>query len=129
MWESYRKTCAKYPRISLKEERRLIAHAKKGSKRHAEEIILRHLGFVIFRLHKVAFPEYLRRFGEDVLSESIPVMYSKITTYNLRYKDKKGSFKPVKFSSYIWKRIDGLIIDSLKKEYSKDKLEEALEVI
>ena len=127
MWESYRKTLTKYPRISLGQERRLIAHAKKGSQSHAEEIILRHIGFVIFRIHKVAFPEYLRRFGEDVLSESIPVMYRKINSYNLRYKDKNGNLKPVKFSSYIWKRIDGLIIDSLKREYSKDKLEKVLQ--
>jgi hypothetical protein len=84
MWESYRKTFTKYPRISLEEERRLIAYAKKGSQSHAEEIILRHIGFVIFRIHKVAFPEYLKRFGEDVLSESIPVMYRKINSYNLR---------------------------------------------
>ncbi len=30
----------------------------------------------------------------------------------------QGNPNPVKFVSYIWKRIDGFLIDSLKKELS-----------
>ena len=104
----------------------LLARAKRGSQKHSEEIILRHLGFVIFRLHKIAFPEYLKRFGEDIVSESTLILQKKIKSYNLRYKDKEGNHKPVRFSSYVWKRIDGHILDSLKKESQKDKLEEVL---
>ena len=37
------------------------------------------------------------------------------------YRDKKGNFKPVRFSSYIWKRIDGFILDSLKKELERER--------
>ena len=37
---------------------------------------------------------------------------------DLNYRDKKGNPNPVKFVSYIWKRIDGFIIDSLKRETS-----------
>ncbi len=121
MWEVYSSTIQKYSRIPLAEERRLIAQAKKGSKRSAEEIILRHIGFVIFRIHKRAFPEFLNRFGEDLLSNAIPVLHQKIKTYNLNYRDKHGRRKPVKFASYIWKRIDGLILDSLKKELREEK--------
>ena len=120
MWEVYSSTIQKYSRIPLAEERRLIAQAKKGSKRSAEEIILRHIGFVIFRIHKRAFPEFLNRFGEDLLSNAIPVLHQKIKTYNLNYRDKHGRRKPVKFASYIWKRIDGLILDSLKKELREE---------
>ena len=126
MWKTYRKILPKYSKLTLKEERRLIALAKRGSKKHMDEVILRHLSFVIFRLYKVAFPEYLKRFGEDLLSESTLILQKKIKTYNLRYKDKEGNPKPVRFSSYIWKRIDGHILDSLKKESQKDKLEEVL---
>jgi len=100
----------------LLEERRLIALAQKGSQKSTEEIVLRHIGFVIFRIHKRAFPEFLRRFGEDLLSDSIPILHQKIKTYNLKYRDKNGNPKPVKFASYIWKRIDGFILDFLKKE-------------
>ncbi len=75
----------------MPEERRLIALAQEGSQKSAEEIILRHIGFVIFRIHKRAVPEFLRRFGEDLLSN-------------------------------IWKRIDGLILDSLKKELREEGL-------
>ena len=107
MWEVYSSTIQKYSRIPLAEERRLIAQAKKGSKRSAEEIILRHIGFVIFRIHKRAFPDFLNRFGEDLLSNAIPVLHQKIKTYNLNYRDKHGRRKPVKFASYIWKRLDG----------------------
>ena len=122
MWELYRSTISKYPKIPLLEERRLIELAQKGSKKSAEEIILRHIGFVIFRIHKRAFPEFLKRFGEDLLSNSIPVLHQKIKTYDLNYCDKHGNPKPVKFASYIWKRIDGLILDSLKKELREEGL-------
>ena len=121
MLEFYRRSIRKFPRISLIEERRLIAKAKKGSKKEIEELVLRHIGFVIFRIYKKTFPVYIERFGEEILSEATFILYEKIRTYNLRYGDKNGDFKPVRFSSYIWKRIDGFILDSLKKELERQK--------
>jgi DNA-directed RNA polymerase specialized sigma subunit len=120
-WETYLNLARKYQKIPLSEERLLIAQAKKGSQKSTEEIVLRHIGFVIFRIHKRAFPEFLRRFGEDLLSDSIPILHQKIKTYNLKYRDKNGNPKPVKFASYIWKRIDGFILDSLKKEIMREQ--------
>lgn len=117
MWKSYQQIVSKYTKITLFEERLLIAKAQKGSKKSTEEIVMRHIGFVIFRIHKKVFPEYLKRFGEDLLSDSIPILYQKIQTYDLDYRDRCGHTKPAKFVSYIWKRIDGFIIDSLKKEF------------
>jgi len=119
--ENYQRTIPRYPKISLYQERRLIAKAKKGHKKETEELVLRHLGFVIFRIHKKAFPSYIDRYGEDIFSDAVFILYDKIKTYNLRYKDKKGNFKPVRFSSYVWKRIDGFILDSLKKEINRQK--------
>ena len=110
----------KYPRISLLEERRLIAKAKKGSKKEIEELVLRHVGFVIFRIYKKTFPVYVERFGEEILSDATLILYDKIKTYNLRYRDRDGNFKPVRFVSYIWKRIDGFILDSLKAELKRE---------
>ncbi|MBI4711424.1 MAG: hypothetical protein HY767_03060 [Candidatus Omnitrophica bacterium] len=121
MWKTYRSIIRKYPRISLQEERRLIRLAKRGSKQAADELVLRHIGFVIFRVNKRAFPAYARRFGEDILSQTIVLMYTRIQTYNLRYYDKQGNFKPVRFVSYIWKFIDGLILASLRKELRREK--------
>lgn len=126
MWKAYQEIARRYPRISLSEERRLIARAKGGSDESSREIVLRHIGFVIFRLHKKVFPEFLKRFGEDLLSDSISVLYQKINTYDLDYCDGQGNPKPVKFVSYIWKRIDGFIIDSLKREFEREKLAKAL---
>lgn len=117
----YCRTIPKYPRISLLEERRLIAKAKKGSKKEVEELVLRHIGFIIFRIYKKTFPVYIERFGEEILSEATFILYDKIKTYNLRYRDKDGNFKPVRFSSYVWKRIDGFILDSLKKELERER--------
>lgn len=111
----------KYSKISLREERRLIAKAKKGSKKETDELVLRHLGFVIYRIHKKTFPSYIERFGEDIFSEAVFILYEKIKSYNLRYRDKHGNFKPVRFTSYIWKRIDGFILDSLRKEIEREK--------
>ena len=106
MWKAYQSIIRQYPRISLQEERRLIRQAKRGSKTAADELVLRHIGFVIFRIHKRAFPAYIKRFGEDLLSQAIPILYQKIKTYNLRYYDKEGNFKLVRFASYIMKGSD-----------------------
>jgi DNA-directed RNA polymerase specialized sigma subunit len=116
MWEIYSQLRYKYSKISLDEERQLILQAKRSSKEKAEELVLRHLSFVIARIHKKVFPSYLNRFGEDILSQAVFILYEKIQTYDLKYKDKNGNLKPVRFSSYVWKRIDGFIIDFLKKE-------------
>lgn len=121
MWKLYRSTISKYPRLPLSEERRLIALAQRGSKNSAEEIVLRHIGFLIFRLCKIVFPNFLKRFGEDLLSEAILILYQKVKTYNLDYRDVHGNPKPVRFASYVWKRIDGFIIDSLKKEIRRER--------
>jgi DNA-directed RNA polymerase specialized sigma subunit len=118
MWKTYRHIIRRYPRISLSEERRLIQKAQKGSKESKDELVLRHISFIIFRIYKIAFPDLIRRFGEDLLGEAILITYNKIDSYNLDYRDSKGNPKPVKFVSYIWKRIDGFIIDSLREELS-----------
>ena len=118
MWESYSHAILRYPKITLSEERRLILEAQKGSKTSKDELLLRHVSFLIFRIHKVAFPDLIKRFGEDLLGEAILITHKKIESYNLDYRDAKGNPNPVKFVSYIWKRIDGFIIDSLKKELS-----------
>jgi DNA-directed RNA polymerase specialized sigma subunit len=116
MWNTYRPIIQRYPRISLFEERRLIQKAQKGSKKSKDELVLRHISFLIFRIHKVAFPELIQRFGEDLLEEAILIVYNKTESYDLNYCDKQGNPHPVKFISYIWKRIDGFIIDYLRKE-------------
>ena len=116
MWNTYKPIIQRYPRISLSKERRLIQEAQKGSKKSRDELVLRHVEFLIFRIHKIVFPDLVRRHGEDLLSEVILIAYKKIDSYDLDYRDKLGNHKPVKFVSYIWKRIDGFIIDSLKNE-------------
>ena len=116
MWNTYKPIIQRCPRISLSEERRLIQKAQKGSKKSKDELVLRHINFLIFRIHKVAFPELIQRFGEDLLEEAILIVYNKIENYDLDYCDKQGNPHPVRFISYIWKRIDGFIIDYLRKE-------------
>lgn len=117
----YQALAQRYPPLSLEEERRLIGLAQRGSESSTQELVLRHISFVIFRLHRKVFPHLLRRFGEELLAEAIPVLYAKIQTYDLTYRGKAGQPKPVKFVSYIWKRIDGQILDSLKRELEHDK--------
>jgi DNA-directed RNA polymerase specialized sigma subunit len=119
MWRTYSKVVRKYPKITLSEERRLILEAQKGPKESKDELVFRHVSFLIFRIHKVAFPSLIQRFGEDLLEEAILIVYKKIESYDLNYCDEKGNPNPVKFTSYIWKRIDGFIIDSLKKELNE----------
>jgi DNA-directed RNA polymerase specialized sigma subunit len=116
MWKAYRHDIRHYSKISLSEERLLIQKAQKGSKKSKDELVLRHISFLIFRIHKVVFPEFIQRFGEDLLGETILIVYNKVGSYDLDYCDKEDNPHPVKFISYIWKRIDGFIIDYLKEE-------------
>ena len=115
MWEAYHEVIRRYRPVSLEEERALIALAQRGSRKSRDELMLRHVGFVISRLHKKVFPRHLRRHGQDLMSAAIPVLMGKIKTYDLHYRDESGRPKPVRFSSYIWKRVDGFLIDSLKE--------------
>jgi len=80
----------RYPKISLSEERLLIQKAQKGSKKSKDELVLRHISFLIFRIHKKVFPHLIQRFGDDLLEEAILVVYEKIESYNLDYRNKKG---------------------------------------
>jgi DNA-directed RNA polymerase specialized sigma subunit len=127
VWGVNYRSLPKRTPLSLTEERRLIAKAKRGHKAETEELVLRHVGFIIFRIHKKAFPSYAARFGEDILAEAVFILYDKIKTYNLRYRDKNGELKPVRFSSYIWKRIDGFILDSLKEELARESRQVGLD--
>jgi DNA-directed RNA polymerase specialized sigma subunit len=108
---------AQYKKISLTKERQLIARAQKGSRKSRDEIVLRHLSFITFRLNIKVFSPYLQQYGEDMFSAAIPILYQKVASYDLNYKDRTGKHKPVRFSSYIWKRIDGFIVDYLRKEF------------
>ena len=126
MWGINYRNLPKGPALSLKEERRLIAKAKKGYQAETEELVLRYVGFIVFRLHKKVFPPYVARFGEDILAQAVLILYDKIKSYNLSYRDKNGDLKPVRFSSYIWKRIDGFILDYLKEELSREKRQVSL---
>jgi len=114
VWKDYNNIS--YPKISLSKERRLISKAQKGCKRSRDEIVLRHINYLIFRIRSIVYPHLLQSFGEDLLQETILISYSKLKEYNLRYRNKNGKPHPVRFSSYLWKRIDGHIIDFMKKE-------------
>lgn len=105
-----------YAKLSLEEERRLISEAQKGFKKSKEELVLRHLKFLKHRIRKIVFPSLHHNFKDDLLTEGILIIYQKIGSYDLDYKDVYGNPNPVKFTSYIWKRIDGYILDFLKKE-------------
>jgi len=121
MWNAYQDIVRKYSPNSLQAERELIALAQEGHQDSRDELLLRQVGFVIFRLHRKIFRrEHLRRYGEDLLSETIPVILGKIDSYDLEYCDTSGRPKPVRFASYIWKRADGHIIDSLKVQLRAD---------
>jgi len=116
MLKYFRQTHPNFKKISLTEERQLIAYAQNGSRKSLDELVLRHLSFIAFRLNIKVFSPCLQQYGEDIFSAAIPILYQKVTSYNLNYRDKHEKRKPVRFSSYIWKRIDGFIVDYLRNE-------------
>lgn len=116
----YQTLIPRYPPLSLAEEHRLIASAQHGSEHSTHELVLRHIGFVSFRIHRRVFPHLLPRFGEELLADTIPILYAKIRTYDLGYRDRAGQLKPIKFASYIWKRIDGHILDAVTRALQQE---------
>jgi hypothetical protein len=78
MWETYSGIVRQYPRISLYEERRLIAKAQRGFQKSKNEIVLRHVSFLIFRIHRIVFPALIRRCGDDLLEDAILIVYKKL---------------------------------------------------
>ena len=116
MWTLININIQKYAKISLSEERHLIERAQKGFVKSKDELILRHVNFLVSRIRNIVFSDCLKRFGEDLLSEGILIIHAKIHDYDLAYCNKLGEPTPVRFRSYVWKRIDGFIIDYLKKE-------------
>lgn len=117
MWTAYREIARQYDRLPLRQERRLIARAQRGSTKSAEEIVMRHIGFVMYRLREIVYPSVLWRLGDDILADAVLMLYGKVKTYNLRYRDRRGRRRPVRFVSYVWKRVDGFIIDALNREH------------
>ena len=122
MRKCYNGVIQHYPKLSLSEERRLISEAQKGSKKSRNELVLSHISFLKFRIRRIVFPQLIQRFEDDLLGETILIIYKKIESYDLNYRDKKGNSHPVKFISYIWKRIDGFIIDYINEEMKNVKL-------
>jgi len=49
VWTRYREIARRYDRLPLRQERRSIAKAQRGSTKSAEEIVMRHVGFVMYR--------------------------------------------------------------------------------
>ncbi|HNS79293.1 MAG TPA: hypothetical protein PKM17_11655 [Syntrophorhabdus sp.] len=121
MYKPLYQNLPEFPGISLSEERYLIARVQRGHKKETDELVLRHIGFIAFRINRKVFPHYRERFWQDIFSEAIFILYDKIVTYNLNYKDRHGNSKPVRFSSYIWKKIDGFILDFLKEVKNSGK--------
>ena len=95
MLRSYSAIAQCYPKISLSEERRLISEAQKGSKKSRDELVLRHIEFLKFRIRRIVFPHLAQRFKDDLLGEAILIVYAKIESYNLNYRDKQGNPIPL----------------------------------
>ena len=99
----------------MDEERRLIRRAKKGNQPARQKLLLHLLGFFVFRIEATLYPPVKREFGEDILQECILFAEAKVQKYNLRYKDKDGSFKKVYFRTYLWKGVTGLMFAHIKR--------------
>ena len=99
----------------MDEERRLVRRAKKGDLLARKKLLLHLSGFFIFRIETTLYPAVKCEFGEDILQECMLYAETKIKSYNLRYRDKKGLFKKVYFRTYLWKGVTGMMFTYLKK--------------
>jgi hypothetical protein len=67
----YKQTASKYGPLSLDDERRLVRRAKKGDQLARKKLLLRLIGFFVFRIETALYPALRHRFGEDILQECL----------------------------------------------------------
>jgi len=116
LFESYQKIARQYKSPPLKYERKLISLAKRGKTSAIKELLFYQIRFFIFRIKTVLYPKILSRYGDDVLQNCIMFAMIKISSYNMKYKNKQGKLQPVYFRTYLWKGITGVIINSVKRK-------------
>jgi hypothetical protein len=115
MFELYQDIITRCERLSLDQERDLIARAQNGSSDAKQELLLCQIGFFLYRINTVLYPVLVKQYGEDILQECLLLASEKIYTYNLRYKNKDGKPQQVYFRSYLWKAVTGIIIRTTKR--------------
>jgi DNA-directed RNA polymerase specialized sigma24 family protein len=114
--DSYYKIAQQYKKLSLKHERKLIKSAKKGDLSAQEELLLHLLGFFLYRINSSPYFYLIKKSREDIMQDCLILALKNIQTYNLRYRNDKGEFLSVHLSTYMWKGITGLIINSIKSQ-------------
>jgi hypothetical protein len=70
MLQVYRECIYAYKnkKVSLRQERRLILQAQKGCEKSVQEMVLRHVGFLLYRLHRKVIPPLLYKHQDDMVS-------------------------------------------------------------
>jgi len=114
-FSEYKKIAAKHKPLSLVDERRLIARAKKGDTSARDKLICHLIGFLLFRIETTLYPCLKNEFGMDIINECILFAEKKINRYNLRFRNKKGKHVKVYLRSYLWKGITGIMITYIKQ--------------
>ena len=116
MFEPYYEIASRYQNLPLHDERKLITQAKRGKVSAKQELILYQTGFILFRINAMLYPSTLVRCGEDIIHECMKYALEKVTSYNLRYRNKSGELHPVYFRTYLWKGITRVIMGSVKRK-------------
>lgn len=114
MFNFYQEIVEQHKKPSLEYERRLIKTAQKGDSSAQEKLLLYLIGFFIFRIRTSLYPKIVNQYGEDILQDCLSLAIKKISTYNLKYKNKTGELHPVHLSTYMWKSITGLMFNFVK---------------
>jgi hypothetical protein len=126
MWKTYLWMSYRYPKISLNEERQIIAQAMGALERKEKNLF--------FAMSALSFFGFIRRYSHltwRVMGRIFfPRRYlfcmikSKPMTWNVRIN---RAILNLFIFFCIWKRIDGLIIDSVKKEIKRERCKISLD--
>lgn len=116
MFAEYRKIAAEKKKLPLHEELDLIAKIKNGD-RKAQGKLLNHLfGFFLFRIFTTLYPSVIRQYGEDIFQECAMLAITKISTYQLDYRNTSGMLQPRHLSTYIWKAVTGVMFSHVRRK-------------
>jgi len=88
--KSYFVIARKHPKLSHKEERLLIRHARKGNVESKKKLMLHLTGFFLYRVLTKLHGDSLRSKGEDIIQECFLYADTRLNSYKLWFKKKGG---------------------------------------
>jgi hypothetical protein len=114
IFSSYYQLARQYPRLTRKEERKLLRSIRKGDGASRQKLLLHLTGFFLYRIVTTVYGQVLIDHGEDIIQDCQILANQRIGFYKLWFKNKDGIFVSYGFTTYLWKYVTGIMMKHIK---------------